>query len=173
MKKLFTVLCISAALLGINNVTAQDNRVSQRVTVTETLSKGTNVTIAYGQPSVKGRTIGVDLEPINGQLWRTGANEATVFETDKPLLIMNRELAPGKYSLFTLFEDQLVTVIFNKVWDQWGTNRYDASQDVFRVRTKLKPESTFSEQLQFTIQPEGAVVVSWGNKQFLIPLREK
>lgn len=173
MKKLFTVLCISAALLGINNVTAQDNRVSQRVTVTETLNKGTNVTIAYGQPSIKGRTIGVDLEPINGQLWRTGANEATVFETDKPLLIMNRELAPGKYSLFTLFEDQLVTVIFNKVWDQWGTNRYDASQDVFRVRTKLKPESTFSEQLQFTIQPEGAVVVSWGNKQFLIPLREK
>lgn len=86
---------------------------------------------------------------------------------------MNRELPAGKYSLFTLFDDQLVTVIFNKAWNQWGTNQYDASQDVFRIRAKLKPEAPFAEQLQFTIQPEGGIVVSWGNKQFLIPLREQ
>lgn len=173
MKKLFSVLCISTALCGTFTTTAQDNRVSKRVTVTETLNQGTKVTVQYGQPSVKGRTIGVDLEPINGQLWRTGANEATTIETDKPLRIMNRELAPGKYSLFTLFEDQLVTVIFNKVWNQWGTNAYDASQDVFRVRAKLNPQDIFSEQLQFTILKEGAINVSWGNKHFSIPLREE
>jgi hypothetical protein len=173
MKKLLTVLCISTTLWSVNQATAQDNRASKRVSVTETLSKGTKVTIEYGQPSVKGRTIGVDLEPIDGQLWRTGANEATTLETDKPIFIMNRELPAGKYSLFTLFDDQLVTVIFNKAWNQWGTNQYDASQDVFRIRAKLKPEAPFAEQLQFNIQPEGGIVVSWGNKQFLIPLREQ
>ena len=51
--------------------------------VVQTLSNGTVVSVDYSQPSVKGRTIGKDLEPTDGKVWRSGANEATVFEVSK------------------------------------------------------------------------------------------
>lgn len=172
MKKLLSSLFITASLLYSVDAVAQDNRISPKVTATETLTNGATITLQYGQPSVKGRTIGVDVEPIDGQLWRTGANEATTIETDKELRVMGQTLPAGKYSLFTIFNDNVVTVIFNKVWNQWGSNNYDVSQDVFRVRAKLAPTETFTEQLQFTVLKEGIVVVEWGNKKFNIHLRE-
>lgn len=169
MKKLFSLLAIT--LLSAS-VFAQNNRVSPTVTTTQKLNSGATITITYGQPSVKGRTIGVDLEPMDGQLWRTGANEATTFETDKPIRIMNRTLPAGKYALFTMFEPLAATVIFNKNWNQWGVTKYDINEDAIRVTAKLEPKDVFAEQLTFTIDPSGTVLVSWGNKHFTLYIRE-
>lgn len=171
MKKVFFLLMTFAAF-GTAAI-AQDNRKSPTVTTTQKLNSGATITITYGQPSVKGRTIGVDLEPMNGQVWRTGANEATTFETDKPLRVMGYDLPAGKYSLFTLFEPKEVTVIFNKVWKQWGATKYDAKEDAVRTTAKLEPKDVFSEQLTFTIAPNGEILVSWGNKHFTIFVREE
>lgn len=170
MKKLFSLLAVA---VFTTSAFAQTNRVSPIVTTTQKLNSGATITITYGQPSVKGRTIGVDLEPMDGQVWRTGANEATTIETDKPLRIMHKTLPAGKYAIFTLFEPKTATVIFNKVWKQWGTNKYDANEDVFRVDTKLEPKDVFTEELTFTIDPEGSIRVDWGNKHFTIPVREE
>ncbi|MEI9810596.1 MAG: DUF2911 domain-containing protein [Bacteroidota bacterium] len=70
--------------------------------VKETLANGTVVSIDYSQPSVKGRTIGTDLEPMEGKVWRTGANEATIFEVSKDVKIEGSALPAGKYSLYTI-----------------------------------------------------------------------
>ena len=79
----------------------KSKRPSPPASVTQKVGAAT-ITINYSQPSLKGRTIGKDLEPKEGQVWRTGANEATVFETDKDILVEEQSLPAGKYALFTL-----------------------------------------------------------------------
>src|ERR1700741_2849256 len=86
----------------------------------ETLKSGAVISIDYSQPSVKGRTIGKDLEPMDGKVWRAGANEATVFETSKDIKVEGKALPAGKYALFTLSTGDDWTVIFNKTASQWG-----------------------------------------------------
>ena len=51
---------------------------------TEWTIDGANISIEYGRPFLKGRTIGKEVAPY-GTEWRTGADAATVITTDKPL----------------------------------------------------------------------------------------
>lgn len=125
-----------------------------------------NISIDYSQPSVKGRTIGVDLEPKDGQVWRTGANEATVFEVDQDVKINGEALPKGKYALFTLVEGNEWTVIFNKTWKQWGAFEYKEADDALRIKVKSYKAKAFSEKLTFTIDEKGRVELLWGDKAF-------
>ena len=106
------VLVASVAVL------AQDDDKSKRpsppAVVKETLKNGTTVSIDYSQPSLKGRTIGKDVEPMQGKVWRAGANEATIFEINKDVKVEGKTLAAGKYALFMLPAENEWTVIFNK-----------------------------------------------------------
>src|SRR5687768_6088324 len=92
----------------------KSKRPSPPAVAKETISSGATITINYGQPSVKGRTIGKDLEPMEGKVWRAGANEATVFETDKDVTIEGKSLPAGKYAFFTIDNGSEWTLIFNK-----------------------------------------------------------
>jgi Protein of unknown function (DUF2911) len=129
----------------------------------ETLKNGTTVSIDYSQPAVKGRTIGQDLEPTAGKVWRTGANEATVFEVDKPVKIEGQALPAGKYGLFTLVNGDEWTIIFNKTWKQWGAFSYKEADDALRVKVKSGKASPFSERMTFTITKAGKVSLTWGD----------
>src|SRR6478735_11534170 len=98
MKKLLSITLLSTVLISSLNACAQDDkskRPSPPAKVTQTISSGTTVTIDYSQPGLKGRTIGKDVEPMNGKVWRMGANEATVFETDKDVTINGQKLPAG------------------------------------------------------------------------------
>src|SRR5262249_10870323 len=129
-----------------------------------TLSNGTTVSIDYSQPGVKGRTIGKDLEPMDGKVWRAGANEATVFEIDKPVKIEGKELAAGKYGLFAIMNGDEWTIIFNKTWNQWGGFDYKEADDALRVKVKSKKAPKFSERLTYNIEKDGDVSLLWGDK---------
>src|SRR5688572_31296284 len=109
MKQLLfsTVLFISVGACGQNPPASPPAKVS------ETTEKGTTITINYSQPSVKGRTIGKDLEPMDGKVWRTGANKATVFEVNKDVKVEGQTLPAGMYSMFTLVNGNEWTFIFN------------------------------------------------------------
>ncbi|MEO0606525.1 MAG: DUF2911 domain-containing protein, partial [Myxococcota bacterium] len=76
------------------------------------------VVVRYGKPMVKGRTIFGDLVPY-GQVWRTGANEASVFATDADLKVQGQPLPKGVYGLFTIPGEEQWTVIFNGNAEQW------------------------------------------------------
>jgi hypothetical protein len=128
-------------------------------------SSGVTISIDYSQPSVKGRTIGTDLEPMPGKVWRTGANEATVFEVNKNVKVEGQALAAGKYGLFTIMNEDEWTIIFNKTWDQLGAFNYKQADDVLRVKVKAGKANPFSEKMTFTISKSGKVSLLWGDKQ--------
>jgi hypothetical protein len=169
MKKILA-LAVLAGLFA-TQVNAQkpaedkSKRPSPPAKVTQKISDGATISIDYSQPSVKGRTIGKDLEPMDGQVWRTGANEATVFETDKDVTINGENLPAGKYGLFTLFNGKEVTVIFNKTPNQWGAFKYKAADDQLRVKTNYSEASPASERMTFSISPAGEVTLLWGDRK--------
>jgi len=168
MKKLISLGLLATAFLSITQVTAQEDkskRPSPPAKVSQKIKSGATITIDYSQPSVKGRTIGKDLEPMDGKVWRTGANEATVFETDKELMVQDGKLPAGKYGLFTLFNGNDVTVIFNKTANQWGAFKYSEKDDALRIKTKASDTSPASEKMTFKIDPSGLITLLWGPKK--------
>lgn len=153
-----------SAVLFISFVTiGQAQPPSPPAKASETTDNGITITINYSQPSVKGRTIGKDLEPMEGKIWRTGANKATVFEISKDVKVEEKSLAAGKYGLFTLVNGDEWTIIFNKTWDQFGAFNYKEAEDVLRVKVKAK-KGDFSERMTFTINKDGNVALAWGDK---------
>ncbi len=160
MKKLLALAVLASLFTTTNAQQDKSKRPSPPATATATLTNGANVTINYGQPSVKGRTIGKEIATF-GKVWRTGANEATTFETSKNVKVNGNKLAAGKYSIYTIPGEDEWTVILNKKAQQWGT-QYDMAEDVFRFT--VKPTKTeFTEQMNFNIDKEGIVKLMWGN----------
>ena len=165
MKKILPLACTAFLLFSAVTLRAQDDkskRPSPPATATGKIGN-TTITINYSQPSVKGREIGKDLEPKDGKVWRTGANEATVFETDGDIKVEGKPLAKGKYGLFTIKNGNDWTIIFNSKWDQWGAFGYKEAQDVLRVQVKgSNTAADVTEQMTFTISNSGMVSLHWG-----------
>jgi hypothetical protein len=109
--------------------------------------KGKKITIDYSRPSLNGRKVGQELAPY-GQIWRTGANEATALTTDIDLTIGGAKVPAGKYTLYTLPAEGAWKLIINKQTGQWGTE-YDESQDL--VRIDMKKSALPQSVEQFTI----------------------
>ncbi|GAB2815367.1 DUF2911 domain-containing protein [Ferruginibacter profundus] len=169
MKKIATFALLLTGLVISSNTQAQGGDKSKRPSppalVTQTLASGAVVSIDYSQPSVKGRTIGKDLEPKAGEVWRTGANEATVFETTKALKINGKELPAGKYGLFSLSGAETWTIIFNKTWKQWGAFSYKEADDALRIPATVSKATPFAEKMTFTIDKNGLVTLLWGDNK--------
>lgn len=161
MRKLTAYFVAVLALASAFQVNAQDAKpASPKETVTETVG-GAKTTIVYCKPSAKGRKIMGGLVPY-GQVWRTGANEATTVTFDKAVKVEGKDLAAGTYALFTIPGENEWTIIFNKESQQWGAYNYKESEDVLRV--KVKPAKTDSFVETFTITPEkNQVSLKWEN----------
>ena len=153
-------------------------RPSQKASVMQTVGV-TDVSITYSRPAVKGRPIFADAttamearargqqgtldnqnervkgEPIvpYGHIWRSGANEATLFVVTDDVLINGQALAAGKYSLHTIPGKDEWTIIFNKDDGQWGSFSYDAAKDALRVKTKPQWAADNQELLEYSIDP--------------------
>ncbi|MHB8208478.1 DUF2911 domain-containing protein [Mucilaginibacter sp.] len=115
------------------------------------------ITINYGSPSVKGRKIWGGLVPYNA-VWRTGANEATRFTTDKDITVEGKTLPAGTYGFFAIPGEKSWTIIFNSVANQWGAFKYDASKDVLRV-TATPATEKMHERLIYKVKPQGFVLI--------------
>jgi len=168
MKKIATFALVLTGLVMSSQTQAQEDkskRPSPPAMVKQTLASGAVIIIDYSQPSVKGRTIGKDLEPKEGQVWRTGANEATVFETSKAVKINGKELPAGKYGLFSLYGKDNWTIIFNKTWKQWGAFSYKEADDALRVPATAQKADPFAEKMSFTIAKNGLVTLLWGDNK--------
>lgn len=128
----------------------------------------TTVSITYFRPNVKGRKIWGDLVPYD-KVWRSGANNATVFEINNDVTINGQPLPKGKYSLHSISTATDVTLIFNKTWDQWGSFTYDEKMDQLRV--KVKPQQTTVPRETLMYEFEGVkdnsteAVLSWGDRR--------
>jgi hypothetical protein len=148
-------------------------RPSQKASVMQTIGV-TDLTITYSRPAVKNRKIWGDAPaaatakgaatlddsgtrlkdaPIvpYGHVWRTGANEATVFTVTDDVLINGQKLPAGSYSLHTIPAPDGWTIIFNSVADQWGSFNYDEKKDALRVKAKPQVAAENQEWLSFEI----------------------
>lgn len=117
------------------------------------------ISIDYSQPTARERKVMGGLVPY-GQVWRTGANNATVFSVDKPVKIEGQTLPAGKYALFTIPGQDEWVIIFNKKHDQWGAFNYNEEDDALRVSVQPEKSGQFVEA--FTIGVDGGVVnLAW------------
>jgi len=137
-------------------------RVSPNALVGQTIGI-TEVRLSYGRPSVRGRTIFGELVPF-GEVWRTGANEATTMAFSSPVRIEGEPLSAGTYGFFTIPGADEWTLIFNNEPEQWGAYNYDSSKDALRV--SVQPESAPNqEQLAFSFEgitdSTATVVLRW------------
>lgn len=165
MKKVLGLLAMTFALGG--SLFAQEKKppVSPLDSISATLKGKTTVAIVYSRPSVKGRTIGKDLEPMPGKIWRAGANSATTFEVSKAVQVEGKALPAGKYAFFTIHNDKEWTLIFNKVYKTWGAYDYEKNkaEDALQVTVKDEKAPSFTETLTYTIDSKGEVVLLWGD----------
>lgn len=169
MKKFLLLALFSGILLMSVTAHAQEDkskRPSPPAMASATTSAGVMIKIDYSQPSVKGREIGKDLEPMKGKVWRTGANEATVFEVNKDVTIDGKALKAGKYGLFSIWNGDSWTIIFNKTANQWGAFKYQESDDALRVTVNNMKPAQMSEKMTFTVDKSGKVILAWGNVGF-------
>ena len=138
------------------------------------------IEVTYSRPYKKKREIFGDLVPY-GEVWRTGANEATVFSTEVPLVFADQVLPPGEYSLWTIPGEEQWEVIFNEETGQWGidmsgvANR-NPERDVVRISAPvIETKDTFD---QFTItfhsmKEELELILAWDQTMISVPFRRE
>lgn len=178
------ILAVVAILLGSSSdLLAQTLKpaASGRATTTLTLNgnRPPTVSIDYGQPHARGRTVNGALRGDLGQVWRLGANEATTLRTDVDLTIGTLTVPKGAY---TLAAETSVTgewkLIVNSRTGQWGIP-YDASTELGRTplasRTLSAPVEAFTMWLVPAADgsPGGEIRFAWGTREFTVPWRVK
>jgi hypothetical protein len=134
------------------------------------------VRVFYNRPYKKGREIFGALVPY-GKVWRTGANEATTFETNKDLTIEGKTLKAGKYSLWTIPNPESWTVIFNSEYGQWGINskgesNRNADRDVLSVPILAVQQNQQFEQFTINFEKTGEeaeMVLMWDKTLVAVP----
>lgn len=149
MNKLSTLFTAAAIGLFSMNASAQLRMPASSTaqTIVQEFGLG-KVTIKYSRPNVRGRNVAADLTPY-GEVWRTGANDATVISFTEPVSLEGNPVAPGEYALFTIPGKNEWTIILNKETKQWGSYSYKQSEDVLRF--KVKPVKASEKTETFTI----------------------
>lgn len=146
LKYLFT--CSLFLIFGIGaEAQIRLPQASPKAMVSQTIGL-TDITVNYHTPGIKGRPVWGKLVPY-GQVWRSGANEATLITFSDDVKINGSPLPAGTYSFFTLPESETNWIlIFNRNTKLWGTEGYNAAEDVIRV--PVKPEAApFQETLHY------------------------
>jgi hypothetical protein len=130
---------------------------------TEWTVDGAAISIEYGRPFLKGRTVSA-VAP-NGRIWRAGADEATTLKTDKPLKFGNLSVPAGTYTLFAVPGDKEWQLVISKETGQWGT-AYSEGQDLGRVAMKIGKSGAAAEQVTWAIDDTatgGVLRLEWGS----------
>lgn len=131
---------------------------------------GASIRVDYGQPSKRGRVIWGELVPW-GEVWRTGANRATHFETDSPLRIGDVDVPAGTYTLYTIPEENGGTLIINRQTGQGGTS-YDEEMDLGRVPLERSSTNETTEDFTITVEEAeegGTLNLLWDRSRFSVP----
>jgi hypothetical protein len=135
---------------------------------------GANITVAYNRPAKRGRVIFGNIVPWN-QVWRTGADAATMFTTDKDLVFGSTVVPAGKYTLWTLPTPTGAKLIINSETGQWGTD-YHQEKDFARLDLNSTKLSNPQEQFVIGIVPQGSgglLRMAWDDREYSIPFTVK
>ncbi|GAA4900148.1 hypothetical protein GCM10023311_27040 [Flaviramulus aquimarinus] len=180
LKRILIFLSIIALGLFLYSVFIE-NIFAKRLSPKDTVEFKLNdlkLEVFYNRPFKKDREIFGALVPFN-QVWRTGANEATTFETNKTLEVKGMPLVAGKYTLWTVPKDSVWTVIFNSKQYSWGVNAemkpmWDPNYDVINIEVPVQKLDGPVEQ--FTIAFDNStdnlfLTMAWDAIKVAVPLK--
>ncbi|WP_104734354.1 DUF2911 domain-containing protein [Hanstruepera ponticola] len=133
--------------------------------------------VVYNRPSKRGREIFGGLVPYK-EVWRTGANEATTFKTNKPLKINNDSLPAGKYTLWTIPNDSTWQIMFNTKQYAWGVDKEmkPMREPEFDIISLAVPVQHINKTVeQFTIGFDNtldviALTMAWDKTKIEVPI---
>jgi Protein of unknown function (DUF2911) len=131
---------------------------------------GANISIEYGRPYLKGRTVGKEIAPF-GKVWRTGADEATTLVTDKPLMFGSLAVPAGTHTIYTLPNEKEWQLIVSKKTGQWGIP-YPEGNDLGRAPMTVGQTAASADQLTISIDDTdagGTLRIEWGMTSASIP----
>lgn len=129
---------------------------------------GANISITYGRPFLKGRTVGDSVEPLEGRVWRLGADEATTFTSNRDLLLGVAQVPAGEYTLWTISNGNTTELIVSHETGQWGTD-YDRSMDLGRTVMTVGSLDAPAEQLTLHIE-NSELRFEWGSIIASVPI---
>ncbi|XLS28146.1 DUF2911 domain-containing protein [Flavobacteriaceae bacterium M23B6Z8] len=185
MKKLGIILGIvlAIALAGyffIGPIMKKQTKKKSPETTIYYQENGYDLSLYYNRPSMRGRKIFGELVPY-GEVWRTGANEATAFNTSKDLEIAGKSLPAGTYTLWTIPGKETWQVIFNSKSYDWGVAlkgtsikaSREADYDVLNIQVPVKSLDKPVEQFTMAFEPENglALTLTWENTKLEIPIK--
>ena len=156
---LFAVGPVSASRLSAQTPQVNFPAASPACTLKQRIGL-TDIEVVYSRPGVKNRTVFGGIVPY-GQVWRTGANQATTISFSTPVKLEGVEISAGKYALFTIPGEKEWTVIISKNAAQWGSFQYNEKDDVtrFKVNPVTLAESIETFTIEFNhIRDESAVL---------------
>ena len=130
------------------------------------------IKITYGRPHKRGREIFGELLPF-GEVWRTGANEATEITVTRSIKLGGQSIRPGTYTIFTIPNKEHWTIILNSELGQWGAYNYNSKLDVVRFDVPVTTTTDVFEP--FTIEFEqkaqsAELVMMWDQTKVTIPI---
>jgi len=171
----FAVLVI--ALLSVLSSAQQDKskRPSPPAQAQCKSSDGKTITVDYSSPRAKGRKIFGELVPY-GQVWRTGANDATTFVTTATLSAEGKDIPAGSYTIFTLPEQNKWTLIVNKHTGEWGIPYKYESEELARIPMSVSKTSGPVENFTISFDQGGSTCtmkLSWEETQASVQFSEK
>lgn len=179
-KTLFIIMLVS--ILGLSCAqekpsTRQDAPIGNRkspIAIASIKENNTYIKVVYGQPYRNSRTIFGEWEPY-GQVWRTGANEATEITITEPVLMGDNVVEAGTYSLYSIPGEENWTIILNYALGEWGAFDYSEERDALRFEVPVKkldtPVEAFTIEFSKTNLSLTTMSLSWDLVQVDIPIR--
>jgi hypothetical protein len=138
-------------------------------------SDGKTISVDYSSPRMKGRKIFGDLVPY-GQVWRTGANEATTFVTNTGVTAGGRDIPAGNYTIFTVPDQSKWTLIVNKHTGEWGIPYKYESEELARIPMSVAKTSGPVEDFTIAFDQGGSsctMKISWEETEASVQFSEK
>lgn len=129
--------------------------------------------VIYSRPQKNGRKIFGELVPF-GEVWRTGANEATELTLYKKMSLGNKTLEPGTYTLYTIPGEEMWTVIINGDMNTWGAYSYKEEKDIVRITVPARDAAAPIESLSMIFRPESdgtTLLIGWDNAYVEVPFK--
>ncbi len=175
MKKVFLIVGVLAllivfALFGISSYNKSLSPSSQLVFN----ENGVEGKIVYCRPFKKNREIFGKLVPY-GEVWRTGANEATEITFKKDINFGGKALKAGTYTLFTIPNPTEWTIILNSKLKQWGAFNYKSEFDVLRVEVPTEETDKIYEQFTIAFEAVGTaqldMLLTWDKTRVHVALK--
>lgn len=168
----FVFMVLTGTLLAALGCSESKEKRPSPLRIDSIQSGGNLLRIEYSSPRVRGRKIfgsGEDALVQYDEMWRTGANEATVFSTDQDIRIDTFDVPKGKYALFTIPGESTWRIMLNKEWNQWGSYHYKDSLDVVQMVVQVEKLDSSNEDMEFYFE-ENALKFRWEKVGWSIPI---